>query len=118
MSKQAKIISSGDGFAVAVDGENVRTGFNSRSLAAAWAARKGLYRRTTKPTRPTHIPAEFVEECIWRLRPLAKMSGDGYPRFLADAKAGVYGPLYRIAKNCFGLKYGNWKRAMEARIIR
>jgi hypothetical protein len=49
MSQNASIISSDGGFAVAVDGEIVRTGFVSRGHAAMWAARKKLYQRKRRP---------------------------------------------------------------------
>jgi hypothetical protein len=30
----------------------------------------------------------------------------------------MFGELYQLGKNSFGLKYGNWKRAMAARVIK
>jgi hypothetical protein len=117
MPKQAKIIPSDDGFAVVVDNRIVRDGFTSRGHAAMWAARQKLYQRIGPPRRRVAIPSEFQDEAIQKIPLLARMSGDSYPTFLADAKAGKYGELYQLGKG-FGLKLGNFKRGMAARVIK
>jgi hypothetical protein len=51
MSKHnAKIIPSGNGFAVAVDGKIIRDGFTGPGHAAMWAARQGIYQGKAYPS--------------------------------------------------------------------
>ena len=108
-----------DSFAVVgADGATVRDGFKSRGHAAMWAAKQKIYQGKTPPRRQVEIPPALEDESIKKIKLLAEMSGESYPRFLAEAKAGVYGELYQLGKNIFGLKYGNWKRAMAARIVK
>ena len=92
--------------------------FGVRGHAAMWAARQKIYEGTTPRRRQQEIPPELVDESIKPIPLLAKMSGKGYPRLLAEAKAGLYGELYQLGKNSFGLKFGNWKRGMAARIVK
>lgn len=113
----AIIISSDNGFAVAVNGEIVRAGFVSRGHAAMWAARQKIYERKTPSRRPVEIPANLEDEAIKPIPLLAQMSGDSYPTFLADAKAGRYGALYQLGRR-FGLKFGDWKRGMATRVVK
>jgi hypothetical protein len=118
MSKQnAEIIPCDDGFAVAVAGEIVRAGFVSRGHAAMWAARQRIYRgKTPRRAKPT-IPPELEDQSIKSTRLLAAMIGQSHYRFMIDARAGKYGPLYRFGRG-EGLMFGNWKRAMAARIVK
>jgi hypothetical protein len=118
--QNARIIPSDNGYAVVVGRHVFRDGFKDRAVAAMWASRqksiiyKGVTPRRAKPT----IPAEIEDESIKKIKLLAEMSGESYPRFLAEAKAGMYGELYQLGKNIFGLKYGNWKRGMAARVVK
>jgi len=108
---------SGDGFAVITDGKTIRDGFVSRGHAAMWAARKGLYQGHT-PRRKPEIPVSLADEQILKLPLAAKLTGRGYPRFLAEAKAGVWGELFQLGKNIFGVKLGNIKRSLTAAQIK
>ena len=81
-----------------------------------WGTRQKLYQGSGPPRRKPAIPPNLEDESIKPIPLLSRMSGDSYPTFLADAKAGRYGELYRLA-NGFGLKFGNWKRGMAARVI-
>jgi hypothetical protein len=76
-----------------------------------------LYERKTPPRRPVEIPAALEDEAILPIPLLAKLSGWGYPGFLAAAKAGVFGELYQLG-NGFGLKRGAWKRGMATRVVK
>jgi hypothetical protein len=118
MSKQnAAIIASDNGFAVVVDGEIVRDGFVGKGHAAMWAKRRGIYHRQGPVRRKPEIPANLEDDAIKPIPLLARMSHSGYPKFLAEAKAGLYGELYAVG-NGYGLKYGNWKRGMAARVVK
>jgi hypothetical protein len=118
-SKQnAEIIRCDNGcFAVAVDGEIVRTGFVSKGHGAMWAKRAGLYRAKNPPRRKPEIPDALADEQILKLPLAAKLTGCGYPRFRDEAKHGLWGELYQLGKNTFGLKLGNIKRGMAARQV-
>ena len=83
-----------------------------------WAARQKIYTGTTPRRRQPEIPPELEDESIKKIKLLAEMSGESYPRFLAEAKKGKYGELYRLGKKILGLKYGNWKRGMAARVVK
>ena len=69
-SKQtATIEACGNGFAVAVGGEIVRTGFVSRGHAAMWAARQRLYERTRRQNCWRQLSAIFGRIQSWPLGP-------------------------------------------------
>jgi hypothetical protein len=118
-SKKTAIIAADDGhFAVMLDGEILRSGFKGRGHAAMWATRRGIYQGSTPPKVKTEIPHNLEDESIKRTRLLARMSHQSPQRFLADARTGMYGPLYQLGKNIFGLKFGLWKAGMAAREIK
>ena len=104
-------------YALKVDGKVLHEA-PSRALCGMWGARKGYYQGVTPRRAKPTIPAEIEDESIKKIKLLAEMSGESYPRFLAEAKAGTYGELYQLGKNSLGLKYGNWKRAMAARVVK
>ena len=105
-------------FAVAIDGEIIRNDFKTRALAAMWATRQKIYRGTSGPlTKPT-IPPALEDESIKPVRLLAAMSGQSYPRFMIDARAGKYGPLYPFGNKSHGLKFGLWKAGRDTRVIK
>ena len=114
---QATIIETSNGFAVSLNGTIVRDGFTSRGHAAMWATRQKIYQGTTPRRAKPTIPAEIEDYSIKPIPLLAAMSGDSYPRFLADAKAGKYGPLYPLGKG-HGLMFGNWKAGMATRVVK
>jgi len=116
---QATIRPSASGFAlIGINGAVIRDGFKTRALAAMWAARKGLYQRTTpRPNKPT-IPAELENDAIKGIPLLARLTGTAYWRFLAEAKCGLYGPLIQLGPNSFGLRFGDWKAAIASREIK
>jgi hypothetical protein len=112
---QATIRKTSNGFGVVVDGKVVSE-HKTRALCAMWASRKGLYRGTTQRKRQPEIPHDLADEAVRGIPLLARLSGDSYPTFLADAKAGRYGELYQLSRG-FGLRYRNFRRGMAARII-
>jgi hypothetical protein len=116
---QATIVATDDGqFAVVLDGEIIRSGFKTRGHGAMWATRQGIYQGTTARRPEKQIPPALEDESIKRIPLLARMSGKSYPRFLAEVKAGMYGPVFQLGRNALGLKFGNWKRGMAARIVK
>ena len=112
----ATIQSTGRGTYAVVLGGKVRHEARTRALAAMWAARQKIYQGTTPRRAKPPIPAEIEDYSIKPIPLLAQMSGDSYRTFLADAKAGRYGPLYQLA-NGLGLNFGNWKRGTAARKV-
>jgi hypothetical protein len=117
VAKNAIIQLTERGTHAVVVGGKVRYEARTRAGAAMWGARAGVYRGVTPPRRKPPIPPDLEDESIKPIPLLARMSGDSYRTFLADAKAGRYGPLYELA-NGYGLNFGNWKRAMAARVIK
>jgi hypothetical protein len=102
---------------VLVVGGKVRHEARTRALCAKYGARQKVYRgKTPRRAKPT-IPPDIEDHSIKPIPLLARMSGDSYRTFLADAHDGRYGPLYELA-NGFGLNFGNWKRGMAARQIK
>jgi hypothetical protein len=117
-TSEATIKRLSDGkYAVIRDGEILYSGFAGPGHAAMWAARQNIYKPKGKPRRWPVIPNNLEDESIKPLPLLARMSGGGYPRFLREAKEGLYGELYKLG-NGYGLKYGDWKRGMAARVIK
>jgi hypothetical protein len=115
----AAIIPTDDGrFAVVVDGEIVRSGFISRGHGAMWATRQGLYTGKT-PRRPKiNIPTELEDHRILKRTVAAKLVGEGYPRFLAESNAGLWGPRYQLGARGLGHAFGDLKRGMAARAVK
>jgi hypothetical protein len=104
-------------YAVVVRRKVRRDDFPTRAVAAMWAARQGIYKGVTPRRAKPTIPAEIEDHSIKPIPLLARMSGDSYRTFLADAHDGRYGPLYELA-NGYGLNFGNWKRGMAARVVK
>jgi hypothetical protein len=105
-------------FAVVISGKVLRDNFPTRALAAMWAARQGVYKSPALPRRKPEIPDAPADEQILKLRLAARLTGRGYPRFLNEAKRGVWGELYQVGKNIFGVKLGNIKRGMASAQIK
>jgi hypothetical protein len=105
-------------FAVVAGGKVLRDDFPTRALAAMWGTRQGVYQGKHPPRRRPEIPADLADERILKLPLAAKLAGRGYPRFLAEAKAGMWGELYQIGRTSFGVKFGNLKRGMAASVIK
>jgi hypothetical protein len=59
------------------------------------------------------VPAEFDGDRIIRLPLAAALSGYAYETVLDWAKAGKFGPLYRLGTREYGLKLRNFRQAIE-----
>lgn len=115
MASNATIRPTDDGtFAVVVNGKVLRADFPTRASACMWAAKRGVYKSPAPPRRKPEIPDALVDEQILKLPLAARLTGRGYPRFLDEAKRGMWGELYQLGKNIFGVKLGNIKRGLTA----
>lgn len=111
-------IGPGDFAVIDAAGAIVRDGFSTPKIAWMWAAKKGLHESPKKRgPRAAEIPADLLEERIYGLPLLARLSNIPYPRFLPRAHAGEFGPLIRINSRHCGLRFGGWKAAMAAREV-
>ena len=118
MVKNATIQPTESGtYAVVVNGKVLHES-PTRALAAMWGAKRRVYKSPVPPRRKPEIPDALADEQILKLPLAARLTGRGYPRFLAEAKAGVWGELYQLGKNIFGVKLGNIKRGMAAAQIK
>jgi hypothetical protein len=117
LKQQAIIRPSGDGFVVAVNGKVVRGGFATRALACMWAARQKIYARKTPRRVKPPLPPALEDLSIKPTRLLAELDGQAHWRFMLDARAGKYGPLYPCGRG-EGLMFGEWKRGRAARAIK
>jgi hypothetical protein len=108
------------GFAIYANGEIVRDGFTSRGHAAMWATRQGLYQstRTHKRNVRLPIPDALVGERIFGLPFYAHLQNRSYHSFLAEARAGKWGPLLKISKRYFGIRFGDYQKSVAAREIK
>jgi len=121
MSKQtqATIRSSPSGFAlVDAGGAVIRDGFRTRALAAMWGTRQKLYTGTTPRRQKIAIPAELEDHRVLKRPVAATLVGEGYPRFLEESNAGLWGPVIRMGANTFGHRLGDLKARMAAREIK
>jgi hypothetical protein len=111
-------IEPGNFAVVGADGRLIRDGFRTLQTGWMWAARKGLHKGRNKLKPALVVPPDLENERILGLPLLAKMSNRNYGEFLADAKAGVFGPLLRVNDRHWGIRLGDWKAAMAAREIK
>jgi hypothetical protein len=103
---------------VLVVDDNVRHEARTRALCAMYGARQGLYKGRTPRRRPAVIPSDLEDLRVIRNPQAAKIVGEGYPRFLAESKAGLWGPRVQVGVNIFGHYLGDLKRGMAARIVK
>ena len=108
-----------DSFAViGAAGRVVRDGFTNPKIAWMWAANRGLHKGRDKRKREAReIPNDLVNEQIFGLPLLAKLSNVSYNEFRQRAHAGEFGPLIQVNDRAYGLRFGTWKAAMTAREI-
>ena len=106
-------------FAVAgADGRIVRDNFPTLQVAWMWAAKRGLHQGRNKRKRETReIPNALVDDQIFGLPLLAKMSNLSYGEFLSRAHSGEFGPLIQVNDRAYGLRFGSWKAAVTARQV-
>jgi hypothetical protein len=104
---------------IAADGRIVRDHFTRPQVAWMWAAKRGLHQGRNKRKREaTAIPSGLEDEQILGPKMLARLSNISYAVFLSRAKSGEYGPLIQTGERTFGLRLGDWRRAMAARVVK
>jgi hypothetical protein len=118
VAKNATIEPTDRGTFVVVDDGKVLHEARSRALCAMWGSRQRVYKSPVPPRRKPEIPDALADEQILKLPLAAKLTGRGYPRFLDEAKRGMWGELYQLNKKDRGVKLGNIKRGMTAAQIK
>jgi hypothetical protein len=99
--KNGTIQPTDGGFAFVVDGKVLHEAA-SRALCGMWGARAGYYQGVTPRRRKPEIPPDLENFRIVKRRLAAALVGEGYPRFLAESRAGLWGPVYQMGANTFG----------------
>jgi hypothetical protein len=100
-------------------GHTLRSGFDNPRVAWMWAGRKGLHKSPKRQQSDVirEVPSELVDEQILRLPLLAKMSDMSVDTFIGIAKSGQIGPIFRLSDRISGLKFGDWKRWRDSRVV-
>jgi hypothetical protein len=83
-----------------------------------WAARQGIYQGKTPRRRKPEIPPDLENFRIVKRPVAAALVGEGYPRFLEESNAGLWGPVYQMGANTFGHQLGDLKARIAARQVR
>jgi len=116
-SKQtATIEPCGNGFAVAMHGEVLRT-FRTKALACMWASRQKIYQRKTPRRQQIALPDDLGDLRVIKSSHAAKIVGASYPRFLEQSKSGLWGPRIQISAISFGHTLGDLKRGIASRQV-